>query len=211
LREEENRQPNGQGEVNQLDGPGPNLDAAPAQPAPNALHTLPQVPARTGRTNRQPVNFTYTESKEFHTDLLHLFVANGFALHAINSVQTGLFFDKYLPGAELPTRQALGGPILRSAVQESREHMVKAVAGRMAVGISDGWKNISKHQLLAYMINVDYTVFYSVLLVSKYQLKALASGIHSRGQRHFRSTEDSQQSSRHCKSGHCVLRGGVGD
>jgi hypothetical protein len=106
----------------------------------------------------QPITLTYSELQEFHTDLLHLFVANNIAIHAIDSVQTELFFKKWVPGPELPNRQALGGRILKSAVKESKSHMLAAVKGKLAVGISDGWSNIRKKALLAAMINVDYKV-----------------------------------------------------
>ncbi|KDN33141.1 hypothetical protein RSAG8_13769, partial [Rhizoctonia solani AG-8 WAC10335] len=51
--------------------------------------------------------------------------------------------------------------ILRGVVRKSEEHMVKAVHGKMATGLSDGWKGKRKRALLAYMANVDvmaYTV-----------------------------------------------------
>lgn len=118
---------------------------------------------QTNHPKTQSVTLTHTELQEFQTDILHLFVANNFALHAIDSIQTRLFFEKWLPGPDLPTRQALGGRILGAAVQKAKEHTLSSVKCKMAVGMSDGWKNIRKTSLLACMINVDYTVSYLVL------------------------------------------------
>ncbi|CCO38076.1 hypothetical protein BN14_12240 [Rhizoctonia solani AG-1 IB] len=106
-----------------------------------------------------PLDLTPNEAKTFQADILRLFVSNNIALRAVDSVETRIFFNKYFPGAQLPTRQALGGDILKEAVQKSEEHMVKAVYGKMATGMSDGWKDKRKRALLAYMANVDATAY----------------------------------------------------
>jgi hypothetical protein len=101
---------------------------------------------------------TLAETHELHNDILNLFVANNFPLHAINSPETEYFFPKWMPGASLPTRQALGGLILKKAVKKCEERTVASVKGKLAVGMSDGWKNIRKKSLLASMINVNCKV-----------------------------------------------------
>jgi hypothetical protein len=143
-------------------GPGsdfsPDLSAPPPPAVGLSLASVSSLPLDHGIQIRPPLNLTLAESEMFQADILRLFVANNFALRAVESVETCLFFDKYVPGARLPTRQALGGRILKEAVRKSEEHMVKAVYGKMATGLSDGWKDKRKRALLAYMANVDATV-----------------------------------------------------
>ncbi|EUC55524.1 hAT family dimerization protein [Rhizoctonia solani AG-3 Rhs1AP] len=141
---------------------GPNLGGPPLPPATDSsLTSVSLLPPEDNFQIRAPLNLTPAQTQVFQADILRLFVANNFALRAVASVETGLFFDKYFPGAPLPTRQALSGRILKMAVQKSEEHMVEAVHGKMATGLSDGWKDKRKRALLAYMANVDaiaYTV-----------------------------------------------------
>ncbi|KEP45146.1 DUF659 family protein [Rhizoctonia solani 123E] len=147
--------------------PGPDFSPDLGGPLPPAasvsltsVSLLPPVPEHNIQI-RAPLDLTPAEAQVFQADILRLFVANNFALRAIESVETRLFFNKYALGAPLPTRQALGGRILKDAVRESEAHMVKAVHGKMVTGLSDGWKDKRKRALLAYMANVDakaYTV-----------------------------------------------------
>ncbi|QRV77917.1 hypothetical protein RhiJN_05932 [Ceratobasidium sp. AG-Ba] len=116
-------------------------DSGPANDSAGAAQSVHQISATaTSATldhhpKTQPVHLTYTELQGYHRDLLHFF--------------------KWLPGPELPTRQALGGRILQAAVKDSKARMKAAMDGKMATGISDGWKTYRK-ALLACMINVDY-------------------------------------------------------
>ncbi|QRV73696.1 hAT family dimerization protein [Ceratobasidium sp. AG-Ba] len=139
-----------------LDRSGP----LPPRPAPGSSFASTSLPPPYhGIQIREPLDLTPAEAKSFQSDILRLFVANNFALNAVGSVETRLFFNKYFPGAQLPTRQALGGRILKEAVRESEERMLQAVHGKLATGMSDGWKDKRKRALLAYMANVDATAY----------------------------------------------------
>lgn len=147
------------------EGPREGSAETTASAADHVVHPTSTI---TYHPKTKPTSLTYTETQEFHLDILHLFAANNFPLHAIDSAQTHVFAEKWLPGLVLPTRQALGGRILKSAVKESKENMRKATDGKLAIGISDGWKNISRKSLLAYMVNVEYKVSQYTLFVVEY-------------------------------------------
>ncbi|QRW16562.1 hAT family dimerization protein [Rhizoctonia solani] len=146
---------------NEPNGLGPDLGVPSALlPAVDSSHTSASfLPPDHGIQIRAPLNLTPAETEIFQAKILRLFIANNIALRAIDSVETWLFFNQYFPGAPLPTRQALAGRILKEAVRKSEENMVKAVYGKMATGLSDGWKDKRKRALLAYMANVNATAY----------------------------------------------------
>jgi hypothetical protein len=101
---------------------------------------------------------SHEQQQRFESDLCKMFVANGFAWNAVNQPQTHLFFEAWIPGAKLPDRRKLSGSILQHEVNTAHTSMREAVEGRIATGMSDGWKNIKRNALLASMLSVDYTV-----------------------------------------------------
>lgn len=138
-------------------GPADNLDGA-VQPVRQVSSTASNATlGLTHHPKTQPIALAFAELQEFHLDILHLFAANSFSLHAIGNPQTRLFFQRWIPGPKLPTQQALGGRVLRAAVKDSKDRMKAAVDGKLAIGISDGWKSARK-ALLACMVDVDYKV-----------------------------------------------------
>ncbi|EIW55395.1 uncharacterized protein TRAVEDRAFT_131744, partial [Trametes versicolor FP-101664 SS1] len=65
-----------------------------------------------------------------------------------------LFFEKWLPGAELPERRKLSGKYLNDAVVSARAKTRSIVHGQLATGVSDGWKNIAKVNVVTSMMSV---------------------------------------------------------
>ncbi|KAF8689801.1 hypothetical protein RHS03_09018, partial [Rhizoctonia solani] len=146
---------------NEPNGLGPDLGVPSALlPAVDLSHTSASfLPPDHGIQICAPLNLTPAETEIFQAKILRLFIANNIALCAIDSVETWLFFNQYFPGAPLPTQQALAGQILKEVVQKLEENMVKAVYGKMATGLSNGWKDKRKRVLLAYMANVNATAY----------------------------------------------------
>ncbi|QRW17960.1 hAT family dimerization protein [Rhizoctonia solani] len=99
------------------------------------------------------------QQDEFNFDLCKLWIANGFAWHAINAPETYKFFQKWLPGATLPDCHKLSGPILWTQLEAANTSMHNAISGRLATGMSDGWKNVRCNALIASMLSVDYKTY----------------------------------------------------
>ncbi|KDN33692.1 hypothetical protein RSAG8_13216, partial [Rhizoctonia solani AG-8 WAC10335] len=97
--------------------------------------------------------------KRFESDLCRLWVALGIPWHGINHPQAHIFFHNWRPDAKVPDRHKLSGPILQREVESAREAMHKAVNGQIAIGMSDGWKNIRRNSLLASLLSVNYTTY----------------------------------------------------
>ncbi|EUC55842.1 DUF659 family protein, partial [Rhizoctonia solani AG-3 Rhs1AP] len=104
-------------------------------------------------------NLSKKQQAELEADLCKLFVANGWAWQGVNGPETQIFFQKWFPAATLPDRHKLSGPILQSELEAANASMRDAISGRVATGMSDGWKNIKRNSLIASMLSVDYTTY----------------------------------------------------
>ncbi|KDN35726.1 hypothetical protein RSAG8_11349, partial [Rhizoctonia solani AG-8 WAC10335] len=112
------------------------------------------------RLVRTPAHHLSKEQQaELEADLCKLFVANGWAWHGINGPETQIFFEKWFPATTLPDRHKLSGPILQRELEAANASMRNAISGRVATGMSDGWKNIRRNSLIASMLSVDYTTY----------------------------------------------------
>ncbi|EUC59326.1 hypothetical protein RSOL_307510, partial [Rhizoctonia solani AG-3 Rhs1AP] len=136
-------------------------DAA-ALPMPNIADlSLSNKTASTSHIPILPVaigtRMTPEDQKRFDSDLCKLWVALGIPWHGINHPQAHLFFQNRRPDAKLPDRHKLSDAILQREVESARDSMHKAIEGRVAIGMSDGWKNIRRNALLASLLSVDYT------------------------------------------------------
>lgn len=134
---------------------------------PTHLSPQPSNSSHKSGSNNTPAHLLHAPTQgilsreqqtELEADLCKLWVANGWAWHAINGPETQTFFQKWFPTATLPDRHKLSGSILRSELAAANSSMRNAISGRLATGMSDGWKNIKRNSLIASMLSVDYTV-----------------------------------------------------
>jgi hypothetical protein len=95
---------------------------------------------------------------EFSSDLCKLFVSINTAWRSAQNPEFELFVNRWIPGAVIPDRRLLSGPLLRAEVDKIESALVKEVKGRYGTGQCDGWKNISKTSLVGSMVTVNYTV-----------------------------------------------------
>ncbi|KAM5543668.1 hypothetical protein V8D89_002919 [Ganoderma adspersum] len=93
--------------------------------------------------------------KLFEADLCDLFVACNFSFNAAENPQTRIFFNKWVPGAEVPDCRKLSGSCLDAAVTTALAGTQTAVFGQYATGQSDGWKNVAKTSVLTSTMNVN--------------------------------------------------------
>lgn len=94
----------------------------------------------------------------FEEDVAKLFIANEWAWNGANSKHWRRFVHKYIPDAAPVAASRLSGPILDKLAAGVEERMKPAVAGEMATGQCDGWKNIVKNSLVSSLITVKSEV-----------------------------------------------------
>ncbi|KAJ7809917.1 ribonuclease H-like domain-containing protein [Mycena leptocephala] len=95
------------------------------------------------------------QQAEFGGDLCRLFVTCGWSWNAVVNPEFKLFFEKYLPTAELPDRRILSGSILKTEVNKMIVATRQKIQGKLATYSEDGWKNIAHTHVDTSMLNVE--------------------------------------------------------
>ncbi|CDR46874.1 hypothetical protein NBRC10512_003677 [Rhodotorula toruloides] len=104
--------------------------------------------------------FTDAEYQEFKRDVLEVVVGTNTPFSWVDHPLVRRWVAKWI-GAKLPTRNTLTGTLLRRAVDELNVAVGKNVRGKMATLTFDGWNNIKRQHLVAFVLTVDgvsYTV-----------------------------------------------------
>lgn len=96
--------------------------------------------------------------QEFGEDFCKFLIATRSAWNFASNPQVHLFFDKWIPGAIVPDRRTLSGPILDREAGKVEEKLKLKLKGRKATFQTDGWKNIAKQAIIATMVSVDFEV-----------------------------------------------------
>jgi hypothetical protein len=117
-----------------------------------------------------PTHLSKEQQKLVESDLCKMWEANGFPWQAINQLQTRIFFRNWFATAKLPDRHKLSGLILQNEVRSTNASMSTAIKGRVATGMSDGWKNIKRDSLIASMLSVDYKVCINSIFICIHEL-----------------------------------------
>ncbi|KAI0323733.1 hypothetical protein GY45DRAFT_1231868, partial [Cubamyces sp. BRFM 1775] len=107
---------------------------------------------------------------EFEADLCRFFIACNLGWAAVEEPYFRVFFNRWVPGASLPSRRTLAGRILDEEAERVTKHMKDMVHGRYATGQCDGWKNINRESLVASTVNVEYRPW----LLNVFDMSAIA-------------------------------------
>jgi hypothetical protein len=91
---------------------------------------------------------------EFGEDMCKLLIAIRAPWNAANNPQMQLFAQKWVPGAVVPDRRTLSGPILDREAAKVEEKLKAKLSGRLATFTTDGWKSKAKQSIVASMISV---------------------------------------------------------
>ncbi|KAJ7252919.1 ribonuclease H-like domain-containing protein [Mycena rebaudengoi] len=94
-------------------------------------------------STQQSSGWNAANQAEFGEDLCKLFVTCGWSWNDANNPEFKLFFDKYLPFANIPDRRVLSGPILTGEANKVIVATRQKIEGEMATYVEDGWKNVA--------------------------------------------------------------------
>lgn len=104
------------------------------------------------------IPFSESMQKEFEDQLLRAFVSSGMAFNKIEDPEFQQLFTKFIPGALVPSRQRLESKILQCAVVQLEGEVKVTVKGSYATLSCDGWKDVSRKHLVAFMITANREV-----------------------------------------------------
>jgi hypothetical protein len=96
--------------------------------------------------------------QEFGEDFCKLLIATRSAWNIAQNPQLRLFVEKWIPGAIVPSRRTLSGPILDREAGKVEEKLKLKLKGRKATFQTDGWKNKAKQAIVATMVSVAFEV-----------------------------------------------------
>ncbi|KAF8960686.1 ribonuclease H-like domain-containing protein, partial [Flammula alnicola] len=96
---------------------------------------------------------------EFGEDICKVLVSTGVAFNVLSNPEVELFVQKWIPGAVVPDRREISGPILRKEAEKVIVKTQKATNGKLATYQCDGWKNIAKTALITSMMQVNYVPY----------------------------------------------------
>lgn len=120
-----------------------------------APESLPETVLLTRAPPSQSEPLSLEQQQEFDADLINAFSACGFSHAAVDHPVSRNFFAQYIPSARLPCRQVLSGRTLDEQVAKAEGSAQRAVAGKLAMGQCDGWKNIARAPIMGVMMTVE--------------------------------------------------------
>ena len=86
-------------------------------------------------------------------------ISVGLSWQSVNDQVFRAWVLKYIGGdVNIPDRRALSGTILDELYQEVVNEMDRSVENRLAMGQSDGWKNVAKTNITSTLMSVDHEV-----------------------------------------------------
>ncbi|GLB45662.1 hypothetical protein LshimejAT787_2500540 [Lyophyllum shimeji] len=103
--------------------------------------------------------FSRDTQAEFNADLCRLLVVCNIAWWAVENPYWRGFANKWLPTALMPGRKELSGRILDEEVNKVVNKMKPDVQNHYGTGECDGWKNVTKASIIAFIMNVEYVPY----------------------------------------------------
>ncbi|KIL60077.1 hypothetical protein M378DRAFT_14359 [Amanita muscaria Koide BX008] len=94
--------------------------------------------------------------QEFGEDFCKLLIATHSSWNTAHNPQVRLFIEKWIPGAIVPDRRTLSGPILDREAGKVEDKLKLKLKGQKATFQTDGWKNKVKQAIVAMMVSVDF-------------------------------------------------------
>lgn len=141
--------------------------------APDEDEDLPSSSAPNGGSNKRPRSDTTGTTHErtqtnplkqvaFEEQLLRAFVSAGWSFNSITDPEVQKLFHGFIPGAVIPTRQKLSDQILSRELVKMEGSLKQSVQGAYATLQQDGWKDLSKKHLVAFMYTANREVIHTV-------------------------------------------------
>jgi hypothetical protein len=105
------------------------------------------------------VPFGPSKQEAFSQQLLRACISAGWSFNSLSDPEVVKLFHDYIPGATIPTRQAVSGKILRAEVTRVEAEIQHTFSkGAYSVLSGDGWRDLSKTHQIAFTHTVERQV-----------------------------------------------------
>ncbi|QRV88198.1 hypothetical protein RhiJN_16216 [Ceratobasidium sp. AG-Ba] len=101
------------------------------------------------------VDTLHVNQEWFETSLCRTAASAGWSWNSINDPEFRRMMKGMRPDLEIPDRRTISGRVLDKELVQVTSELRDRVAGKLATGMCDGWKNITRASLIACMITVD--------------------------------------------------------
>ncbi|KAJ8581921.1 hypothetical protein M405DRAFT_751040, partial [Rhizopogon salebrosus TDB-379] len=102
------------------------------------------------------VPFGPSKQEAFSQQLLRACISAGWSFNSLSDPEVLKLFHDYIPGATIPTRQAVSGKILRAEVTRVEAEIQHTFSkGAYSVLSGDGWRDLSKTHQIAFTHTVE--------------------------------------------------------
>jgi hypothetical protein len=135
-----------------LSAPLLNIDRPPKRARVSSFTSPDSSQSLAGRVWNAPLQ------QEFGEDFCKLLIATRSSWNTAHNPQVQLFVDKWIPGAIVPDRRTLSGPILDREAGKVENKLKLKLKGQKATFQTDGWKNKAKQVIVATMVSIDFEV-----------------------------------------------------
>ena len=135
------------------------MDRARTPRSPPGGHLAPAVPV--ADFSVEPA-LPSGDQALFEVLLCRTAASTGWSWNSLNDPEFVHLMRLLQPDLKVPDRRTLSGTILDQEVSRVVGDLKQIVEGRLATGMCDGWKNVSKTAVVASMITVDYQVCYCI-------------------------------------------------
>ena len=92
----------------------------------------------------------------------------GWSFNSITDPEVQKLFHGFIPGAVIPTRQKLSDQILSRELVKMEGTLKQSVQGAYATLQQDGWKDLSKKHLVAFMYTANQEVIHTIAISFHY-------------------------------------------
>ena len=113
---------------------------------------LPRVRSSLSGPIDAPPAWPKTRQEAQEKQMLRTFISNGWAFLGADNPEFRKFMDGFQSGFRYPNRNKLSGPLLTAEFRATQDGLMKLQKGSYATGQCDGWKDISRNHLVAFMV-----------------------------------------------------------
>jgi len=121
----------------------------------DSLSHISRMPSNFPDTPPWPKNRQEAQERQ----MLRTFISNGWAFLGANNPEFCKFVDGFQSGFKYPNRNKLSGPLLSAEFKTTQDGLTKLQKGAYATGQCDGWKDITRNHLIAFMVSASDTVW----------------------------------------------------
>jgi hypothetical protein len=120
----------------------------------------------------QAHSFPPSKQQQFEAQLLRAVISAGWSFNSIADPEVQKLFHDFIPGASVPTRQKLSTTILTREIDKIHANVKNTSKGAYATIQCDGWKDISKKHLVAFLYTANHEVSILIIFINYFWYKS---------------------------------------